>query len=513
MKIILPDGSVEEAKDELRAIRHTASHVLAQAVKRLYPETKLAIGPAIDDGFYYDFDREGGFTPDDLEKLEAEMKKIVKENLALKPFVLPRDEAIKFMQEKGEPYKVELIEDLPEGETISFYQQGDFVDLCAGPHILYTKGIKAFKLTSIAGAYWRGSEKNKMLTRIYGTAFAKKEDLEAYLTMMEEAKKRDHRKLGKELGLFMFAEEGPGFPFFLPKGMTLKNTLIDYWREIHLREGYQEVSTPVILSRKLWETSGHWDHYKENMYTTVIDDEDYAIKPMNCPGGMLVYKSQPRSYRDLPLRVGELSSLALIAYLQERGINIGLAKRECRELRFMNADKPYFAIGFPNMAGGYEVRNRYFKGCVAPKDITHIRQQDGQRCMCYLFEGFMDYLSFLTIRVRNNPQHPRLDTQDYVILNSVSNLAKAESILETYTQVGCFLDNDTAGRNTCTKLKEKFGERLLDKSMYYREYKDLNDYLCGKPLSQSAEPIKEKKQVQFARRMMQPPKKKGGFHL
>ena len=306
MKIILPDGSVEEAKDELRAIRHTASHVLAQAVKRLYPETKLAIGPAIDDGFYYDFDREGGFTPDDLEKLEAEMKKIVKENLALKPFVLPRDEAIKFMQEKGEPYKVELIEDLPEGETISFYQQGDFVDLCAGPHILYTKGIKAFKLTSIAGAYWRGSEKNKMLTRIYGTAFAKKEDLESYLTMMEEAKKRDHRKLGKELGLFMFAEEGPGFPFFLPKGMTLKNTLIDYWREIHLREGYQEVSTPVILSRKLWETSGHWDHYKENMYTTVIDDEDYAIKPMNCPGGMLVYKSQPRSYRDLPLRVGEL---------------------------------------------------------------------------------------------------------------------------------------------------------------------------------------------------------------
>ncbi len=326
MKIILPDGSVEEAKDELRAIRHTASHVLAQAVKRLYPETKLAIGPAIDDGFYYDFDREGGFTPDDLEKLEAEMKKIVKENLALKPFVLPRDEAIKFMQEKGEPYKVELIEDLPEGETISFYQQGDFVDLCAGPHILYTKGIKAFKLTSIAGAYWRGSEKNKMLTRIYGTAFAKKEDLEAYLTMMEEAKKRDHRKLGKELGLFMFAEEGPGFPFFLPKGMTLKNTLIDYWREIHLREGYQEVSTPVILSRKLWETSGHWDHYKENMYTTVIDDEDYAIKPMNCPGGMLVYKSQPRSYRDLPLRVGELG---LVHRHEKSGQLHGLMRVRC----------------------------------------------------------------------------------------------------------------------------------------------------------------------------------------
>lgn len=326
MKIILPDGSVEEAKDELRAIRHTASHVLAQAVKRLYPETKLAIGPAIDDGFYYDFDREGGFTPDDLEKLEAEMKKIVKENLALKPFVLPRDEAIKFMQEKGEPYKVELIEDLPEGETISFYQQGDFVDLCAGPHILYTKGIKAFKLTSIAGAYWRGSEKNKMLTRIYGTAFAKKEDLEAYLTMMEEAKKRDHRKLGKELGLFMFAEEGPGFPFFLPKGMTLKNTLIDYWREIHLGEGYQEVSTPVILSRKLWETSGHWDHYKENMYTTVIDDEDYAIKPMNCPGGMLVYKSQPRSYRDLPLRVGELG---LVHRHEKSGQLHGLMRVRC----------------------------------------------------------------------------------------------------------------------------------------------------------------------------------------
>lgn len=326
MKIILPDGSIEEAKDELRAIRHTASHVLAQAVKRLYPETKLAIGPAIDDGFYYDFDREGGFTPDDLEKLEAEMKKIVKENLALKPFVLPRDEAIKFMQEKGEPYKVELIEDLPEGETISFYQQGDFVDLCAGPHILYTKGIKAFKLTSIAGAYWRGSEKNKMLTRIYGTAFAKKEDLEAYLTMMEEAKKRDHRKLGKELGLFMFAEEGPGFPFFLPKGMTLKNTLIDYWREIHLREGYQEVSTPVILSRKLWETSGHWDHYKENMYTTVIDDEDYAIKPMNCPGGMLVYKSQPRSYRDLPLRVGELG---LVHRHEKSGQLHGLMRVRC----------------------------------------------------------------------------------------------------------------------------------------------------------------------------------------
>ena len=307
-------------------LRHTASHVLAQAVKRLYPETKLAIGPAIDDGFYYDFDREGGFTPEDLEKLEAEMAKIVKENLPVKPFTLPRDEAIQLMKEKDEPYKVELIEDLPEGETISFYTQGEFTDLCAGPHILYTKGVKAFKLTSIAGAYWRGSEKNKMLTRIYGTAFANKTDLENYLTMMEEAKKRDHRKLGKELGLFMFAEEGPGFPFFLPKGMTLKNTLIDYWREIHLRENYQEVSTPVILSRKLWETSGHWDHYKDNMYTTVIDEEDYAIKPMNCPGGMLVYKSQPHSYRDLPLRVGELG---LVHRHEKSGQLHGLMRVRC----------------------------------------------------------------------------------------------------------------------------------------------------------------------------------------
>ena len=326
MKIILPDGSVQEAEDELRAIRHTASHVLAQAVKRLYPETKLAIGPAFYDGFYYDFDREGGFTPEDLEKLEAEMTKIVKENLPVKPFVLPRDEAVRFMEEKAEPYKVELIEDLPDEETISFYQQGEFVDLCAGPHIMYTKGVKAFKLTSIAGAYWRGSEKNKMLTRIYGTAFANKTDLENYLTMMEEAKKRDHRKLGKELGLFMFAEEGPGFPFFLPKGMTLKNTLIDYWREIHLREGYQEVSTPIILSRKLWENSGHWDHYKDNMYTTVIDEEDYAVKPMNCPGGMLVYKNQPHSYRDLPLRVGELG---LVHRHEKSGQLHGLMRVRC----------------------------------------------------------------------------------------------------------------------------------------------------------------------------------------
>ena len=307
MKIILPDGSVEEAKDELRAIRHTASHVLAQAVKRLYPETKLAIGPAIDDGFYYDFDREGGFTPDDLEKLEAEMKKIIKEALPLERFELPRAEAIALMKEKNEPYKVELIEDLPEDSIISFYKQGEFTDLCAGPHLMNTKEVgKAFKLMNIAGAYWRGSEKNKMLTRIYATAFAKKEDLDAYVTMMEEAKKRDHRKLGKELGLFMMSDAGPGFPFFLPKGMILKNTLLDYWREIHKKAGYVEISTPIILNRSLWETSGHWDHYKNNMYTTVIDGEDYAIKPMNCPGGVLVYASEPRSYRDLPLRMGEL---------------------------------------------------------------------------------------------------------------------------------------------------------------------------------------------------------------
>lgn len=326
MKIILPDASVQESEDDLRALRHTASHVLAQAVKRLYPDAKLAIGPAIDDGFYYDFDRDGGFTPEDLEKLEGEMSKIVKENLPMKPFVLPREEAVKFMEEKGEPYKVELIEDLPEEETISFYQQGDFVDLCAGPHIMYTKGVKAFKLTSIAGAYWRGSERNKMLTRIYGTAFANKADLESYLTMLEEAKKRDHRKLGKELGLFMFAEEGPGFPFFLPKGMTLKNTLIDYWREIHQRDDYQEVSTPIILSRKLWENSGHWDHYKDNMYTTVIDEEDYAVKPMNCPGGMLVYKNRPYSYRDLPLRVCELG---LVHRHEKSGQLHGLMRVRC----------------------------------------------------------------------------------------------------------------------------------------------------------------------------------------
>ena len=290
----------------LAAYRHTTSHIMAQAIKRLYPQAKLAIGPSIADGFYYDIDIEGGFTPEDLEKIEAEMKKIIKEALPLKRFTLPRDEAVAFMRERQEPYKVELIEDLPEGSEISFYEQGEFVDLCAGPHLMSTKPVKAFKLTSLAGAYWRGNEHNKMLTRIYGTAFAKKSDLDDYLTMMEEAKKRDHRKLGKELGLFMMNDAGPGFPFFLPKGMILKNALLDYWHELHNRNGYQEIATPIILNRSLWETSGHWDHYKDNMYTTVIDEQDYAIKPMNCPGGVLVYQSEPRSYRDLPLRLGEL---------------------------------------------------------------------------------------------------------------------------------------------------------------------------------------------------------------
>ena len=297
------------AKDPegLAALRHTASHVMAQAIKRIWPETKLAIGPSIADGFYYDIDRDEPVTSDDLTKIEAEMKKIIKEALPLERFELPRAEAIALMKEKNEPYKVELIEDLPEDSIISFYKQGEFTDLCAGPHLMNTKEVgKAFKLMNIAGAYWRGSEKNKMLTRIYATAFAKKEDLEAYVTMMEEAKKRDHRKLGKELGLFMMSDAGPGFPFFLPKGMILKNTLLDYWREIHKKAGYVEISTPIILNRSLWETSGHWDHYKNNMYTTVIDGEDYAIKPMNCPGGVLVYASEPRSYRDLPLRMGEL---------------------------------------------------------------------------------------------------------------------------------------------------------------------------------------------------------------
>ena len=297
-----------ENKEYRDTYRHTTSHILAQAVKRLYPESKLAIGPSIDDGFYYDIDSDVTFTPEVLEKLEAEMRKICKEKLPLERFELPRDEAIAFMKEKDEPYKVELIEDLPADAHISFYRQGEFTDLCAGPHVDNTGRIKgnAIKLTACNAAYWRGDSNRKMLQRIYGTCFLKKEELDAYLTRLEEAKKRDHRKLGRELGLFMMNEAGPGFPFFLPKGMVLKNTLIDYWREVHKKYGYVEVSTPVILNRELWERSGHWDHYKDNMYTTVIDGEDYAIKPMNCPGGMLVYESEPHSYRDLPLRVGEL---------------------------------------------------------------------------------------------------------------------------------------------------------------------------------------------------------------
>ena len=288
------------------AFRHTTSHILAQAVKRLFPEAKLAIGPSIKDGFYYDFEFAEPLKPEDLEKIEKEMAKIVSENLEITRFTLPRSEAIALMEQKGEPYKVQLILDLPEDAELSFYQQGDYVDLCAGPHLMSTKPVKAFKLTSIAGAYWRGDEHNQMLTRISGTSFPKKSMLEEHLQRIEEAKRRDHRKLGKELGLFMMSEEGPGFPFFLPKGMILKNTLLNYWREIHEKAGYVEISTPIMLSRQLWETSGHWDHYKENMYTTVIDEQDFAIKPMNCPGGMLVYKSQIHSYKDLPLRVGEL---------------------------------------------------------------------------------------------------------------------------------------------------------------------------------------------------------------
>ncbi len=290
-----------------RAFDHTASHIMAQAVKRLFPGTKLAIGPAIENGFYYDFDTEEPFTPETLEKIEAEMKKIVKEGIKLEQFTMSPDEAVKYLEEQGEPYKVELCrEHADKGEDISFYKQGDFTDLCAGPHLLSTSSVKAFKLTSVTGAYWRGSEKNKMLTRIYGTAFPTKDALAEYLNMLEEAKKRDHRKLGKELGLFAIMDEGPGFPFFLPKGMVLRNTLLEYWREVHKKYGYVEISTPMILNQSLWHRSGHWDHYKDNMYTTVIDDEDYAVKPMNCPGGMLVYKLTPKSYRDLPLRMAEL---------------------------------------------------------------------------------------------------------------------------------------------------------------------------------------------------------------
>ena len=297
-----------ENKEYRDTYRHTTSHILAQAMKRLYPEVKLAIGPAIDDGFYYDFDAPEPFSPEVLEKLEAEMRKICKEKLKLERFELPREEAIKFMEERGEPYKVELIHDLPEDAAISFYKQGDFVDLCAGPHLDSTGRVKgnAIKLTSVTGAYWRGDSDRKMLQRIYGTCFPKKDELDAYLARIEEAKKRDHRRLGRELGLFAFRDEAPGFPFYLPKGMVLRNTLLDYWRGVHKKWDYVEINTPQIMRRTLWETSGHWDHYKDNMYTTVIDGEDFAIKPMNCPGSILVYDLEPHSYRELPLRYAEL---------------------------------------------------------------------------------------------------------------------------------------------------------------------------------------------------------------
>lgn len=285
--------------------RHSSAHIFAQALKRLYPEAKIAIGPAIENGFYYDFDLDHRLVPEDLEKIEAEMKKIVKEDLSIEGFVVSREEAIKMMEERGEDYKVEMIKDLPEDEVISMYRQGEFVDLCRGPHLQSTKKVKAFKLQSVAGAYWRGDENNKMLQRVYGTSFEKTKDLEEYLNMLEEAKKRDHRKLGKELGLFMIPEEGPGFPLFLPRGMELKHALMKFWEEIHREDKYVEIETPIILNRKLWETSGHWFHYKENMYTVKIDEEDYAIKPMNCPGSMIYYKSQLHSYRDFPMRVAE----------------------------------------------------------------------------------------------------------------------------------------------------------------------------------------------------------------
>ena len=309
MKIIYKDGTVAECPEELEleVIRHTAAHVLAQAVKRLYPEADFGYGPATEKGFYYDVDLgDTKLTDEDLNKIEAEMRKIVKENLPIKPFILPRAEAIKLMQDRKEKYKVEHIGDLPDDAVISFYQQGEYIDMCVGPHLCYTKALKAFKITQQSGAYWKNDKNNKMLTRIGGIAFRTQEELDEHLKLLEEAEKRDHRKIGKEMELFMLCDEGPGFPFFLPKGMALKNALIDYWREIHTRENYVEVSTPLIMNRHLWETSGHWDHYKDNMYSTIIDDEEYCIKPMNCPGGVMVYRSKPHSYRELPLRVGEL---------------------------------------------------------------------------------------------------------------------------------------------------------------------------------------------------------------
>lgn len=330
MKILMKDGSIREAgfEEELgkKAFRHTTAHILAQAVKRLYPNTKCAIGPAIADGFYYDFEFDFRFSEENFAEIEAEMEKIVKENLQLKHFTADRVKVMQEMEEQNEPYKTELLKELPENEEISFYRQGEYVEMCAGPHVAYTSAIRAFKLLSVAGAYWRGDERNKMLTRIYGTSFPSRELLEEYSNRLEEAKKRDHRKLGKELGLFALFEEGPGFPFFLPKGLILKNLLIDYWRKLHAKEGYVEISTPIMLNRQLWETSGHWEHYKDKMYTTVIDGADFAIKPMSCPGGMLVYKMEPRSYREFPMRIGELG---LIHRNESSGTLHGLMRVRC----------------------------------------------------------------------------------------------------------------------------------------------------------------------------------------
>lgn len=330
MKICRKDGSIQEVTFEEEegksAFWHTTAHILAQAVKRLYPNTKCAIGPSIAEGFYYDFDFDFEFSEDCFEEIEKEMKKIVKENLQLRHSRLSREKALNLMRQKGEPYKIELLKEFPETETISFYQQGEYLEMCAGPHVAYTSEVKAFKLLSVAGAYWLGDEKNKMLTRIYGISFPDKELLDSYLERIEEAKKRDHRKLGKELGLFALLDEGPGFPFFLPKGMILKNLLIDYWRKIHTREGYVEISTPMMLNRQLWERSGHWEHYRDNMYTTMIDETQFAIKPMNCPGGMLVYKMKPRSWRDLPMRIGELG---LVHRHEKSGALHGLMRVRC----------------------------------------------------------------------------------------------------------------------------------------------------------------------------------------
>lgn len=330
MKALYNDGSVaevESAEEALHIIRHSAAHIMAQAIKRLYPEADFAYGPATDNGFYYDVDLgDATLSEDDLPAIEAEMKKIVKENLKFQVFELPREEAIALMEERGEKYKVEHIGDLPEDARITFFQQGDYIDMCVGPHLTYTKALKAFKLTGVSGAYWKNDAKNKMLTRINGTAFATKDELEAHLQMLEEAKKRDHRRIGREMDLFMMRDEAPGFPFFLPNGMILKNTLLDYWREIHHEAGYVEISTPQIMNKQLWLTSGHWDHYKDNMYSTMIDDEEYCIKPMNCPGGVLVYSSKPHSYRELPIRAGEIG---LVHRHELKGALHGLFRVRC----------------------------------------------------------------------------------------------------------------------------------------------------------------------------------------